>query len=298
MLKQTVAALSGEMRQVLRTSMIALQSYLINVPLKKHDATFVIKQKKEWDGSICEQGLPVPPEELLQKYSESHFLDSGKRDVATMLEILKNADFECKDGHRILDFGCASGRMTRWLYPYSKNSDIWGVDINANNIIWCQQYLSSHFKFSNTTRLPHLPFEDNHFNLIYAGSVFTHLDNLADTWLLELRRILKPKGKLYITIADNHSIQHLNKPENENSLFKNFLHSDDQLLKSFKEYVKQPFDFFSILRSHAPHTFLETSPNVFYDIDYFTEFVSSFYKVISVHPGAYSSQTGILLEKR
>ena len=42
------------------------------------------------------------------------------------------------------------------------------------------------------TAFPHLPFEDNTFTLIYAGSVFTHILQLMDAWVMEFPRILKP----------------------------------------------------------------------------------------------------------
>jgi ubiquinone/menaquinone biosynthesis C-methylase UbiE len=46
------------------------------------------------------------------------------------------------------------------------------------------------------TILPHLPFEDRSFDVVYAGSVFTHIDDLAQTWFLELRRVLHAGGML------------------------------------------------------------------------------------------------------
>jgi SAM-dependent methyltransferase len=49
---------------------------------------------------------------------------------------------------------------------------------------------------------PSLPIPDNHFDLITGFSAFTHIDDLESPWLLELRRILKPGGLLYLTIHD------------------------------------------------------------------------------------------------
>ena len=44
------------------------------------------------------------------------------------------------------------------------------------------------------TLLPHLPLEDRSVDAIYAGSVFTHIAELEEAWLLELRRVLVPGG--------------------------------------------------------------------------------------------------------
>jgi len=45
-----------------------------------------------------------------------------------------------------------------------------------------------------------LPFEDSSFDLVYCGSVFTHVSDLADAWFLELRRILRKGGYAYINL--------------------------------------------------------------------------------------------------
>ena len=49
---------------------------------------------------------------------------------------------------------------------------------------------------------PHLPFADGFFDVVTAFSVFTHINLLEDAWLLELRRITKPNGLLYLTIQN------------------------------------------------------------------------------------------------
>jgi SAM-dependent methyltransferase len=131
-----------------------------------------------------------------------NFLSSGKVDVEKMKKILGSVGFRIQDGNRVLDLGCASGRMIRWLNGFAEQCEIWGVDISAEHIIWCQQHLSPPFNFAAVTTSPHLPFEDGYFDLIYCGSVFTHIADLADAWLLELKRIARPGGKLYVTVHD------------------------------------------------------------------------------------------------
>jgi ubiquinone/menaquinone biosynthesis C-methylase UbiE len=40
---------------------------------------------------------------------------------------------------------------------------------------------------------PPLPFPDDHFDLVFSSSVFTHIDEHAqDLWLAELRRVTQP----------------------------------------------------------------------------------------------------------
>ena len=48
--------------------------------------------------------------------------------------------------------------------------------------------------FATVTTAPHLPFADGYFDFAYCSSVFTHISDLADAWLLELRRIVRSGG--------------------------------------------------------------------------------------------------------
>lgn len=154
------------------------------------------RQREKYD-------FPVPSE-WEGNYGEPEvWLSSGREDVDTMMRIIKAKHFYIQKGKRILDFGCSTGRMIRWFADLADETEIWGVDINARHIAWCQENLNPPFNFATTTIEPHLPFKDEYFDLIYCGSVFTHIDNLAYAWLLELKRITSPSGKIYATVTIN-----------------------------------------------------------------------------------------------
>jgi cyclopropane fatty-acyl-phospholipid synthase-like methyltransferase len=70
------------------------------------------------------------------------FLSSGKTHIETMKRILESSGFCIKEGNRVLDFGCAAGRMIRWFDDIAEQCEIWGVDVSAEHIIWCQQHLA------------------------------------------------------------------------------------------------------------------------------------------------------------
>jgi SAM-dependent methyltransferase len=151
--------------------------------------------------------FPLPPASLRRRWAAGaeDYLQGGRRDVETMLETLHDARASPESIQRILDFGCAEGRMLRHLRDGSQR-ELWGVDINAERITWCQQHLAPPLRFATTTTMPHLPFADGYFDLIYAISVFTHISELADAWFLELLRVLRTGGYVYLTIHDEHSI--------------------------------------------------------------------------------------------
>lgn len=243
---------------------------------------FVIPPNRVEDVDAGGSELPIPPKELWLGYS---YPVHGKAHVSKMLEIVYASDFSFKKNDRILDFGCGAGRMIRHLKDLSKTCEIWGVDIRAEHIYWCKQHLSPPFNFAATTKIPHLPFEDRSFHLIYCGSVFTHIDDLADAWLLELQRILAPGGRLYLTVHDNHTIE----------LFEGALYGSVKIVRQIKSHEiyqksKDSFAMFTVGR--------DNNSQVFYDTGYFSKTLRPMFDIVSVNQEAYFYQTAFLLKRK
>jgi ubiquinone/menaquinone biosynthesis C-methylase UbiE len=239
------------------------------------------------DASVlkCKNGLPVPPQQMWQGYGQNveEYLSSGELHTNNMLTIVNAAGFNFSKDNKILDLGSGSARMMRHLMKYAAENEIWGTDVSAEYVIWCKQYLSPPFHFATTTTIPHLPFEDNYFHFIYTGSVFTHMDDLPDAWLLEIRRVLAPGGMLYLTIHDEHTISLLE------TVYSNFWFSD--YLNSI-DFYKQNRDTAGIMVIGR-----STDSQVFYDRSYFLKYLKNIYSVVSINEEAYGYQTAILLRK-
>jgi SAM-dependent methyltransferase len=104
-------------------------------------------------------------------------------------------------GARVLDFGCGAGRVLRHLVEdVGTDGELHGVDIDRPSIEWLQSNASPPLHVGACGEEPSLPYPDDHFDLVYALSVFTHLAEHWAGWLLELRRILKPDGLLLATV--------------------------------------------------------------------------------------------------
>ena len=175
--------------------------------------------------------------------------------------------------------------MIRWLLPEAKAGvEIWGTDIGSSRMVWCKQYLSPPFHFATTTIYPHLPFPDEYFGLIYAGSVFTHIDDLADAWLLELRRVIRPGGRLYMTIHDRHSLELFSTKMRDHPMAKALYDSP-----MTAEFCRSDFGMFTLQR--GPES------QVFYDADWLCEQLEPFWRRKSVTEEAYGYQTAVLLER-
>jgi SAM-dependent methyltransferase len=80
---------------------------------------------------------------------------------------------------------------------------------------WCRDNLS--FAEVAVTRLaPPLPYPDSSFDLMYAFSVFTHLDErLQHEWMHECLRVLRPGGFLLMSTMGEYYLarQRLSEPE-------------------------------------------------------------------------------------
>lgn len=244
--------------------------------------TFVVANDGRTGG---EEPLPLPPASLWKAHADStdEFLATGREDVATMTRILAEVGAPLGEATRMLDFGCGCGRMLRWLAPFASAAEIWGVDIRADDIIWGQQNMSPPFFLANISTTPHLPFEDGSFDVVYAGSVFTHISEQPDAWLLELRRVLRRGGTAYVTILDKHSLELLRETA---------VPPGPIALAELERLGATDFGMFVVHRSLK-------GVQVFYDDDFVTRTWGRFFDVIAIEHEAYSwSQTAVVLRKR
>ena len=172
--------------------------------------------------------------------------------------------------------------MIRHLEPLAETCEIWGADINAEHVMWCTRHMSPPFHFLTSTMVPHLPFADRSFRLIYCGSLFTHIDDLAQAWLLELGRLLAPDGRLYITIHDEHTLALWERPRARRSPLPLQISGS-----AIRRRAGDAFDMFTVGRGR--------NSQVFYRRAYFAKLASSAFEVEAAVPEAYGSQTAMLL---
>lgn len=240
-------------------------------------------------------GLPLPPVELREGYGvgpkrrpdDKAYLDGGRSNVVRVRSAMDATGFALTPSSSLLEFGCATGRMLRWFEVEARaGCECWGVDLTAASIAWCQQNLSPPFHFATTTSAPHLPFEDNYFDLVFAGSVFTHIAELADAWLLELRRVTRPNGRLYITVFDDVSVSILRERWPG--------HAANRFLKRFDAATK-------VLSSDYSMYSFKSGPKrtrVGYRRAPLLEKLGRWFEVRKVIDEAYGWQSGYMLEKR
>jgi ubiquinone/menaquinone biosynthesis C-methylase UbiE len=109
------------------------------------------------------------------------------RDIITIMKITPN--------DTVLDFGCGSGYMTVEVAKKAKKA--FGIDINpAITKIIVPPFLKDKLEYI-ATRGEQTPFEDNTFDIILASEIIATISN-SNNFLIEMKRILKPGGRLII----------------------------------------------------------------------------------------------------
>ena len=152
--------------------------------------------------------LPVPRAasrfRIGNRLSRTEFIQSGRRSNAAIAAALERAGTSLRKFQTILDFGCGCGRMTRGMIADLPQAQIYGTDVDSEAIAWCQHHLTPG-RFTLNQLLPTLDFADGSFDLIYAHSVFTHIDEQSgQLWLQEFHRVLQPGGYVVFTVHGEH----------------------------------------------------------------------------------------------
>jgi ubiquinone/menaquinone biosynthesis C-methylase UbiE len=94
----------------------------------------------------------------------------------------------------ILEVGCGSGAFLNVIELHNSLS---GVDYSENAIARVSANLKGDFRVAEAADLP---FQDNIFDAVLSVGVFLYFDDLnyAEKALTEMRRVLKPRGCMFI----------------------------------------------------------------------------------------------------
>ncbi len=167
-------------------------------------------------GSAGHDSLPLPPPDLLVRVvgnsDAEMFLDSGERTAQVISACAARHGLPISQAGRLLDFGCGCGRVARHWHAFP-DARIAGVDSDAKLVEWVRTNLPF-MDVALNTLAPPLAYPDQTFGLVYAISVFTHMtEELAISWIDELRRVLRPGGLLMFSVAGSTFTDRLRRRE-------------------------------------------------------------------------------------
>jgi len=157
----------------------------------------------------------IPPTRLMFDGPQD-FLTFKKNGEEHLRYYIKLCDL--KPNEKILDVGCGIGRKTVTLTKYlDKNGRYEGFDIARAGIDWCTKKISTkypnfHFQLADVFNKHYnpkgkykaseyrFPFENEFFDFVVLGSVFTHmLPEDMENYFSEIARVLKRGGRCLIT---------------------------------------------------------------------------------------------------
>jgi tRNA (uracil-5-)-methyltransferase TRM9 len=132
-------------------------------------------------------------------------------------------------GDKVLDIGCGNGRF---YDSFTANDvDYTGIDNSANLLkIAIKEHPDARFLIASALNLP---FSDGVFDAVYSIAVLHHMpsDDLRKDFIEEARRVLKPGGKMVMTVWDMSSKQEKEKkPFNIFGLFAQRLDKGDMFI--------------------------------------------------------------------
>jgi SAM-dependent methyltransferase len=169
-------------------------------------------------------GLPLPPARLRAQIGPSHadarvFLESGRIQAELIRALLREGGTSVDELGAILDWGCGCGRILRH-WSELRSTSVRGCDINPKMVEWCRENLP--FADVAVSELaPPLPYENSSIDLMYAFSVFTHLDEkLQRAWMREALRVLRPNGFLLMSTMGEYYLTRGRLSDSERDAFR------------------------------------------------------------------------------
>ena len=144
-----------------------------------------------------------------KKYIHGYSPEESTRlnDQANSITELLHWDSVWPEGSRVLEAGCGIGAQTRIIARKNPGCSFVSVDLSAPSLAKAEAMAEEHaignITFSVADVLQ-LPYPNDHFNHILVCFVLEHLSNPAEA-LLELKRVLTPKGTITVIEGDHGS---------------------------------------------------------------------------------------------
>ncbi len=105
---------------------------------------------------------------------------------------------------RVLDFGIGWGRVARLWMKYLPPDQVYGCDAWEKSIDLAKKCRLKNTIVHSDSLLDTLPFPEESFDLIYAMSIFTHLDEQAFVSCFKgISKMLKRNGGFLLTVRPN-----------------------------------------------------------------------------------------------
>ncbi|MBI3801319.1 MAG: class I SAM-dependent methyltransferase [Deltaproteobacteria bacterium] len=170
-------------------------------------------------------------DELYVPFHAQHYLSVGLSALRCIEEVLNRAKGD-RVIRPILDFPCGYGRILRFLRARFPDADITGAELNRAALDFCRRTFSVRSLVSDTD-FTRLSLSDK-FDLIWCGSLFTHVDEKAATALLKFfQDHLTPVG---LCVFTTHGLTSVDRIQEAKKTYGLPVKARQELLSQFREH--------------------------------------------------------------
>jgi len=148
-----------------------------------------------------------PAERMLGAGGREHYFRVGQSALECIQKALDIASISPHRIKRILDLPCGHGRVLRYLKAAFPEAEITACDLLRDGVDYCSSMFGATALYSCDDP-EDIPLHPGSFDLIWVGSLLTHLDAaLWPRFLAVFRNSLCPGGLLVFTTHGRHSYQ-------------------------------------------------------------------------------------------
>ena len=249
------------------------------------DALRVKFDPDEIRAALSKDTSPIPATINREGYSGERHFEYWIDGYAAFKQLSAMAAAHGVQGGSYFDFGGSTGRVFRHFHFQSPDWKVWSSDFKMTSVDWNLKHFPSEIMAFQGVYFPFLPVEDRSFDLITAMSVFTHIDETETSWLLELRRILKPDGVAIITIHNDDTW--LNMPRSLRDVIEQY---SPELARN---PALPPGRIVSNFRNDDPYRC-----NTFHSDDYIRSQWGRFFEIKAIVNRFSGPQAGVILKRR
>jgi ubiquinone/menaquinone biosynthesis C-methylase UbiE len=209
------------------------------------------------------QTFALPSDYFLYETYRLNYEQYKADGIITAKEIIDWTAKYLTETKHILEWGCGVARIIRHIPDLiNATSKVVGCDINNEMTIWNKANIQG-IQFDTIDYVPPTLYSNNSFDLIYAISIFTHIeDSQQQSWINEIARVLKPDGVfLFTTHGTNFfnklSSQQLNSLHQQGSYTVPYTQKGHRMMSTynlsdmFKKWLESSFD---VLEFHEGKT--------------------------------------------